>query len=64
MGLNKIGVQERRESNMSEIDNLYAQISYCESQISSLKREQNEGYDFISMKTDMELAAMIKNNEC
>lgn len=49
---------------MSEIDNLYAQISYCESQISSLKREQNEGYDFISMKTDMELAAMIKNNEC
>jgi len=34
---------------MSEIDNLNSQISYCESRISALRREQSEGYDFVSM---------------
>ena len=34
---------------MSEIDNLYAQISDCESKIYALRKEESEGYDFVSM---------------
>ena len=34
---------------MSEIDSLNSQIAHCESRISALRKEQFEGYDFVSM---------------
>ena len=34
---------------MLEIDSLNSQIAHCESRISVLRKEQSEGYDFVSM---------------